>query len=315
MLRIDYRSLPKYEVPCACCGSMDYQVARRGDRFKFGLRTVVCTQCGLLFTSPRPSAEWFDEFYRFHYRKYYEAVDQPDETYLNRDWIRGRHLRNIDILAPHLKPVGMLLDIGCAEGTFLHAFGERFPDWHKIGIDPSESFTAFARSHFHLDNIHQGNIQALTTWDAEQFDLITAGHVLEHLLDPNEFFILCRRLLKPDGLLFIDVPDTESGIRGLQNIHIGHVYHFTRSTISNFLAKHGFGIVAIQSDSTPHPWTMLVIGAKQLTTPTDWKPQPVDSSAIKRRFYQHTSLSLKTKLYMAYRRTFPRGLRTKSESA
>src|SRR5262245_52749317 len=101
-----YAQVPKKNVLCACCGSSSHRLAVRGDRYHFGLETVVCTACGLIFTNPRPEDSWFEKFYRFDYRKFYEEVEIPDEDYIKQDWIAGRHQRNLDFISSWLQPSG-----------------------------------------------------------------------------------------------------------------------------------------------------------------------------------------------------------------
>ena len=40
-----------------------------------------------------------------------------------------------------------------------------------------------------------------------KYDYIIASHVIEHITDPISFFIECEKLLKPDGILSLIVPD------------------------------------------------------------------------------------------------------------
>jgi len=285
----DYSELQKRTVPCACCGSLSQIPAFQGDRYGFGLQTVVCETCGLVFTSPRPDDGWFEEFYRWHYRNYYEHIDVPDESYLQRRWIRGRHQRNLELLSRFAPESGSLLDIGCAEGTFLQFFRERYPRWRIRGIEPSESFSAFARSYYGLDSVTTCTIEGLESWESNRFDLITASHVLEHLLDPNVFFATARRLLSEEGLLFIDVPDAEGKKKGIRNLHIAHVYHFSDQSLRNFLAKYGFDTLLLQKGSDkPAPWTLQLVAGKRGRAPEGWAPPPVDSTRVARAFAAHS---------------------------
>lgn len=41
----------------------------------------------------------------------------------------------------------------------------------------------------------------------EKYDYIFANYILEHVLDPKEVLIKCRKILKKDGVLFITVPN------------------------------------------------------------------------------------------------------------
>ena len=290
----DYRSLAKVSVACACCGSTRHSKPFVGDRYNFGLHTVLCLDCGLIFTNPRPDADWFREFYQYHYRQFYECVKVPDKAYLQRDWTRGRHMRNVDLLSQFVAAKGTLLDIGCAEGTFLSIFQDRFPNWTLYGIEPSEDFSQFARTHYGLAGILTGNFEQLPDlFPAESFDVITASHVLEHILVPETLFRIARTLLRPGGLLFIDVPDVEGASRGINNFHIGHVYHFTENALENFFCKFGFEKVTNRKGlDVPVPWTFQAIGRKMESVPDQWKPKSFDNRKAARMFERYSKPSL-----------------------
>lgn len=289
---IDYGRAPKEVVPCACCGSTQHVVACVGDRYDFGLRTVVCVECGLIFTNPRPTAEWFEAFYRLHYRTYYEEVVTPDEEYLGRDWVRGRQSRNVQWLqGVGLPSEGRLLDVGSAEGTFLRLFEDGFPRWQAQGVEPSADFSAFARRHFGLRNVTTARLEDLESWPANEFDLITINHVLEHLLDPDWFFSVARRMLKPGGHLFIDVPDAESQSRGIGNLHIAHVYHFSMASLGNFLSKHGFEVVSSRKGTETPQWTFQVMARKAAGVRERWRPPDISAGQIVRSFRQYSGLA------------------------
>ena len=288
MLAADYQDVPKAGVPCAGCASGEVVPACQGDRYGMGIRTVVCGRCGLIFTSPRPSADWFGNFYRKHYRQFYKKVSRPDEAWVKRPWIEGRHGRNIEFLAPYLPESGVALDAGCSERTFLAFLQERRPGWTVHGVETNAEFAEFARSYYGLGNSTIGEIEDLVERSPEQFDLVAANHVLEHLLDPAAFLSTARNLLKPGGLLFIDVPDAEGEKPGIWNLHIAHVYHFSAATLGNLLRRHGFEFVTWKKgEETPHPWTLRVLARKGeagIDLSQDGEAQSVDAEAIARAF-------------------------------
>jgi hypothetical protein len=88
---------------------------------------------------------------------------------------------------------------------------------------------------------------------SRNFDLIMVNHVLEHLMWPNEILIGLRQLLSEDGHLFIDVPAIE-GYRSVESLHIGHMYHFSESTLQALATSTGFGVFSIERHHPPcHP--------------------------------------------------------------
>ena len=47
-------------------------------------------------------------------------------------------------------------------------------------------------------------------FDDDQFDLVVASHVIEHLGKPLEFFAECARVCKPGGLIYFEAPSERS---------------------------------------------------------------------------------------------------------
>lgn len=306
----DYKRLDKITIACACCGSERHITAFHGDRYRFGLRTVVCRTCGLIFTNPRPVDAWFQDFYAHYYRLFYGAADYPTAAYLANDWIRKRHAANIDFISPYLAPTGSLIDLGCAEGTFLHFLSQSHPSWSLHGIEPSPTFSDFARSQYQLANVITDDIQAAYAFAESSFDLVTASHVLEHLLDPNALFAVARHLLRDDGLLFINVPDSESNHRGINRLHIAHTYHFSEATLKAFAHKHGFSPVTFLKSEDG--WTMQLLCTKLSEVPRNWSPLPCDSRQIARDFRRRCRQPLRKqirKLIAATRVKFVRGIK------
>jgi SAM-dependent methyltransferase len=81
-----------------------------------------------------------------------------------------------------------------------------------------------------------------------QFDCITMWHTLEHMRDIRSVLSQTARLLKPDGRLFIAVPDNggfQANILGKKWIHLDvprHLYHFDAGSLGYCLESAGYGI-------------------------------------------------------------------------
>ena len=298
----DYRNVATRQMICPCCDGRRHRTAFVGDRYGFGIRTVVCCGCGFLFTNPRPSDEWIADFYRRDYRRFYLGSENPDPAVLQSVDIRGRHERTLDTLARFLPQHGRLLDIGCADGTFLDVFRRRFPGWELHGIDPSEAYSEFARSHYGLCHVITGSLQELDEWQGGEFDLITVNHVLEHLSDLNCFFRQARRLLRVGGMLFADVPDAEGKRRGIDNVHIAHLYHFSDRTLGNFLRKYGFCTLTTHKGLEPVPWTVQALAEKESTVDAAWTMPPVSPRRIASHFARHCRVSLLSRARSKFRR-------------
>jgi ubiquinone/menaquinone biosynthesis C-methylase UbiE len=99
-------------------------------------------------------------------------------------------------------PSGSMLDVGCGMGDLL----ARFPERKRAGCDISRDYLAIARerglrvSHAYADNLPDFSAS---------LDLVVCCDVLEHVLDLNAAVEEMLRVLKPDGVLIVRVPDSE----------------------------------------------------------------------------------------------------------
>jgi len=103
-------------------------------------------------------------------------------------------------------PGARLLDAGCGVGRFGHAAYVR--GWDVTGIDVSALAIATGRG-FAPFPLRSGTIEELIE-HGEQFDVVTAFEVLEHLTSPLQFLSSAMRLLRPDGQVFCTVPNWSS---------------------------------------------------------------------------------------------------------
>ena len=91
-----------------------------------------------------------------------------------------------------------MLDLGYSRGSFADSFAAK--GWRCIGLDlnlhpPSSVRIALCdlNSRFPLTD--------------RSFDLITAGEVIEHILDQELFLKECSRVLRPGGVLALTTPN------------------------------------------------------------------------------------------------------------
>ncbi len=85
---------------------------------------------------------------------------------------------------------------------------------------------------------------------AASVDVVTLWNVLEHLPQPLETLARIRTWLRPDGWLFLSMPDAESRIARLAGrrwvlLLREHLWYFSRATIARLLAGAGFTLAAV----------------------------------------------------------------------
>ncbi|MCX6628358.1 MAG: class I SAM-dependent methyltransferase [Candidatus Solibacter sp.] len=206
---------------------------------------VRCSVCGLLFCNPRLSVDIVNAFYDDYMGGRFQAVIPP----YNADFRAEVQRKIADELERELKrgAVGLLgvmrhnlmglfrniraLDVGCAHGPMLRCFREK--GWRAYGIDVSERAAQRAREY---GTVWVGDVHTLLEEQpGSRYDCITLVDVLEHLASPSRVLWNAARVLKPGGVMYLEVPNSESGMDEVSR----HFFLFPESCIRAMLERHG----------------------------------------------------------------------------
>lgn len=147
-------------------------------------------------------------------------------------WYRALHAKVLCALRRLPGGAGTaLLDAGCGTGGLLSILHARFPDWSLHGIDISDIAVRYA-SQASSAEIRQGSVTELPYADAS-FDAIVSTDVMYHrLVDPHTMLDQCCRVLKPGGLLVLNLP----AYQWLRSYHDDHVQTGQRYTLGSLAA-------------------------------------------------------------------------------
>lgn len=253
---------------CPCCGSGNSQALWAGRFDEPGIAAFLtqyhysgdwqsglgnapfellkCNDCGMkwhrhvlddagLYTL---YAKWADA----EQARRFEAAHAPDkhDKAAQRAQMAKLILRLQHLTAQHGSPP-RLLDFGCGDGDLLRV--ARSFGLEATGVDMSASRSEAAR--------REGltiypDLETLSEADPTPFDAIVMSQVLEHLDEPNALLASLRARLKPGGILFVAVPNTE-GVGIPQDFHqftlvqpVEHINAFTPASLRTIVARHGF---------------------------------------------------------------------------
>jgi 2-polyprenyl-3-methyl-5-hydroxy-6-metoxy-1,4-benzoquinol methylase len=225
---------------CCLCGAEDFETVALRDRLGGPLRTVICRGCGLVSHAEIPTAEALSRYYQANYRQEYHGQSQPSDYRLVREWERGRRLAQH--LAPYLKPRSSVFEIGAGLGCNLKHF--QLMGHTAAGIEPGRSFCEYSQLYLRVDLRCQRWEELAQRDDGAEHDLVLLVHVLEHFRDPLDALAQCRRLLRPNGLLFIEVPNLAAPHASPDRLfHTAHIYNFTPITLERVCRAAGFDVV------------------------------------------------------------------------
>jgi len=121
------------------------------------------------------------------------------------------------------------LDIGSGIGKGIVALENA--GFETYGIEPSETFrkAAIERLEIPAERVLLAMIEE-AEFEAETFDFITFGAVLEHLYDPSACIERVLQWLKPNGILHIEVPSSRYLVSKIAN-------RFYRLTGTNYVSN------------------------------------------------------------------------------
>jgi ubiquinone/menaquinone biosynthesis C-methylase UbiE len=220
-------------VACDLCGGSETRERyRKPDSRRWvslhEFPVVECVRCGLVYVNPRPTPAGMAPFYD---EGYHEGRDSPRH--------HRRYARQLAFLPPLEDQT--ILDIGCARGDFLAYALSRHPGIRAHGVDAYSSGVRDERICFQK--------QALPDcrFPDDQFDVVTAWAVFEHLHRPSLYFEEVRRVLKPGGRFVFLVTNSESlwGRRAYGEDVPRHTYHFSQPVLEKYAEKHGFDVAHV----------------------------------------------------------------------
>lgn len=227
---------------CPWCGSEKAQPnLQLKDEFltKEDFRIYECTDCGLLYTEPRPSKEKIGDYYK---SEEYYSHQENKSGFIPKlyEMVKSINLKNKYKMATAGKTEGKLLDIGCGVGDFIHTVEQK--GWQCIGVEPSEDAKKIARTRIKAKIIKSEELEQLPN---ESFDVITMWHVLEHIDDLKWQIGQLQRLIKKNGRVVIAVPNYKS-YDGQYYKELWaaydvprHLNHFNKATITKIFASVG----------------------------------------------------------------------------
>ncbi|MFN3629855.1 MAG: class I SAM-dependent methyltransferase [Casimicrobiaceae bacterium] len=228
---------------CPICGSSSAKtflvsapyLEQRAERARF----LRCGDCGsLLHDGPIRAFEHIQEGEREVFlRQYLESTAGLWEMFWPVACVADAHGRS-------------LLELGCG-------FGLTVDLWQRIyrapayGCDPADYAAAGRR--VLGPRIHPRLLRDVPELVAQQFDLVYASEVIEHVEDPGAFVAEAAARLSPRGVLVLTTPAAEFVARKNDPATVTaalapgfHAFLFSAQALEGLLRRHGFGEVVVE---------------------------------------------------------------------
>ena len=260
MIMFDFRL-----IDCPFCEVNDTTVRglRGGAHHRFGhgieVTVVECNRCKLLYANPFPFPKEGAVLYGD--ADQYFALHNEDTKVVHYRGLAQEMVQRSGVSEPRI------VDVGCGRGEFVNAC--LLEGYKRVeGFDTSPAFVAYARNKYG-DHFHEGTVEAFASGERlGSYDIVMLNAVLEHAHNPSSMLAACAQLLKPGGLIYIDIPNERYLLNGVANFlsrirnrktvyYLAptwdpyHVFGFGKQTVRHILKQHGFELLSMQAVAAP----------------------------------------------------------------
>ena len=203
------------------------------DEPKYPLRVGFCHACRhVQLTESVPPREMFEN---------YLYISSASDTLKNHLWsLSDQLVERYNLGAPDL-----VIDIGCNDGTLLRGFQRR--GVRPLGVDPAQNLAAFT------DGSGIERYTELFTADAAKeiaarwgrAALVCATNTFPHIQNPADFVDGIKAVLKPGGVLVIEMHYLLDMIEqvAFDTIYHEHVSYWALGPMKRFFEEHGMSVV------------------------------------------------------------------------
>ena len=217
---------------------------------------------GFFQVEPMPNAAELDAYYSAKYfqnptSSTYSVSYSSEELDLLKTRASLRRMNAESLLGTTHNRV--LLDVGCGEGWVMGSFLDN--GWRIVGIDYSE-FGVLSQNPHLKEFLLVGDIYTILEdliIGQETMNVINLAHVLEHVPDPVLLLTQLRKLLDPEGVLVVSVPNDGSPLheeliatgRISRRWYVSppdHLNYFTAQSLSVLAHDTGWGIADLWGD-------------------------------------------------------------------
>jgi SAM-dependent methyltransferase len=170
--------------------------------------------------------------------------------------------RNIDAVAPmtpsawlrydvieRTLPPGVtdVLEIGCGQGALAARLSRRY---RYIGVEPDETSCSVARQRLAMTGTGEARNISFDELGDEQFDLVCAFEVLEHIENDAAAVKEWATRLRSGGWLLLSVPAYQSRYGAADEL-VGHFRRYDPDVMTALLSSCGFTQIRVQHYGVP----------------------------------------------------------------
>ena len=162
----------------------------------------------------------------------------------NHFWFSSRRELILWALRRHFPRAASFFDLGCGAGYVLAGVRDAFPGISLVASDLLTRSLAYARER--LPGVPRLQVDARRMPFQEEFDVIGAFDILEHVLEDDRALAEIGRALRPGGGLLVTVPQHRCLWSDVDE-HSGHRRRYLRGELTDKIRRAGLEVLTATS--------------------------------------------------------------------
>ena len=230
------------------CGSKNFELLSRFDRYGLPFGTQICRNCGLISQTINIAEESMALFYdQIYWRLIYGTEEEFEYS---------TQLDGVDEFIPflydqiHFESNNIkILEIGVGQGNRIEALGNNLKNRYSLELYGSDYSTEA------LKNVRKKGIKTIQggldkCLDVGPIDILIMSHVFEHFVDITASLNLIEKLTHDETLIYVEVPGLVDLTNKPEYMYdyqdysvLAHIHNFSLGSLANIFSRYGFKLI------------------------------------------------------------------------
>jgi len=230
------------------CGSKNFELLSRFDRYGLPFGTQICVDCGLISQTINIKEESMSLFYD---QIYWMLIYGTDDDFEYSTQLEGV-TEFIPFFSEQIKfesNIIKILEIGVGQGNRIEALGNNLKNRYSLELYGSDYSTEA------LKNVRKKGIKTIQggldkCLDVGPIDILIMSHVFEHFVDIKVSLNLIEKLTHDETLIYVEVPGLVDLTNKPEYMYdyqdysvLAHIHNFSLGSLANIFSRYGFKLI------------------------------------------------------------------------
>ncbi|WP_020004217.1 class I SAM-dependent methyltransferase [Brachyspira innocens] len=226
---------------CEVCRSSNYsEIGTIKNIWQSDKKVYQCCNCGLYFID-LPTDE---EIYALYKNEYHNNIKNKLFETAKSKMRYARSLSQFNFIKKHIDFHNKkVCEIGAFDGLLLNIFKKNGCDVY--GYELNDNARLYAKNKYDID------LKPNFLESKEKYDIIMLSHVIEHFKNPFDVLIKIKNMIKDNGYLYIEVPNSPNKNQCsydilMRYLSTEHIVNFNIENLKMFVKKADLNIIECQ---------------------------------------------------------------------